>query len=70
MDKRFDNELFFCAYILEQSWIDISEIQFPEYLNLLPIGFEQFPIFFNDEELEYLKGSVLKSEIQLLKSNL
>lgn len=46
---------FLGSYILQEWKKDKQE--FSEYLDILPKGLDDFPIFFKEDELAYLKGS-------------
>ena len=51
---RVGEKPFFCAYILRERLKKPEEREFGEYLDLLPKTFNNYPIFFDDEELSYL----------------
>jgi len=36
-----------------------KRVQFSEYIDLLPLSSREFPVLFNNKELEYLNGSHL-----------
>jgi transposase len=55
--------------LLEQSRIISSQREFGAYLNILPKTLKQFPVFFSDQEVEYLEGSPLKLEIEVVKED-
>ena len=40
-----------------------EEREFGRYLDMLPKYFKNYPIFFNEEELSYLKGSPILEAI-------
>lgn len=52
---------FLGSYILQERKKD--EQKFAEYLDILPKGLGDFPIFFTEEELAYLKGSPFLDQV-------
>ena len=44
--------------------------KFKEYLNTFPKDLSNFPVFFSDEEMEYLNGSPFKQKILRKKREL
>ncbi len=52
---------FLSSYILQERRKEVSEHQ--QYLDILPKNFDSFPIFFNREEREELRGSPFLSII-------
>jgi histone-lysine N-methyltransferase SETD3 len=52
---------FLCAYILQEK--KKAKQEFVEFLDILPKSFEDYPIFFTEEEREFLKGSPFLSQI-------
>ena len=56
MEDNIEN-IFFAIYFLEEMRKPKDDRQFKEYIDLFPSTIDNFPIFFNDKELVYLKGS-------------
>jgi histone-lysine N-methyltransferase SETD3 len=52
---------FLGSYILQEKKKD--EQRFAEYLDILPKGLNDFPIFFTEDELEFLKGSPFLDQV-------
>ena len=52
---------FLGSYILQEKRKNQQE--FAEYLDILPKGLNDFPIFFTDSELKYLKGSPFLDQV-------
>jgi hypothetical protein len=48
---------FLGSYIMQERRKDEEDIEFTEYLDILPKGLNDFPIFFDEDEKAYLKGS-------------
>ena len=52
---------FLGAYIMQEK--RKMEMEYREYLDILPKGLNDFPIFFNEDERSYLKGSPFLTQI-------
>ena len=52
------NDTFMALYLLEQN--EKGDSKFKKWLDVLPSDFNNFPIFFTDDELDYLIGSPFK----------
>jgi hypothetical protein len=53
------------SYILEEK--EKPDCKFRKYIDLLPDNFDEFPIFYSDQEVSYLEGSPLITYIGLLR---
>ena len=53
---------FLGAYLLQERRKE--KMDFAEYLDILPKSLEDFPIFFTDDEKEWLKGSPFLNQVQ------
>ena len=63
------NHCVFTSYLLqEMNKKHLSEWSF--YFNMLPSSYDYFPIFFKDEELEWLKETQFYSTLQLKKKEI
>ena len=60
--EGYDSGIAYTVYLLEQSRVPNS--YWKNYLNILPKDFSEFPLFWSDEDLEWLKGSTLQKAIQ------
>jgi len=69
MDHNLRNMLlspkhsFLTTYILQEEE-KVKESKFFPFIDILPKSFENFPIFFSDEEKEYLKGSPFLKQVE------
>lgn len=54
---------FLTTYILQERLKGEESYYFP-FIDILPKSFENFPIFFTDEEKEYLKGSPFLAQVE------
>jgi len=52
---------FLGAYLLQEKKKEVSD--FKEYLDILPKGLDDFPIFFTEAERAWLKGSPFLGQI-------
>ena len=59
---------YLAAFILQEKQNQNS--QFKEFLELMPKNFSNFPVFFSDEDLEYLKGSPFRYKILKKKQDI
>ena len=70
MRLKHDKHNFMAAYILQERQKPKEEREFKEFLEMLPNSCKDFPLFFTDEELAYLKGSYLLELVDLQRENL
>ena len=61
---------FFAAFLMEEESKPAEEREWQEYLDILPRNCDNYPIFFNDEQLEHLKGSPILHQIKLHKQKI
>ena len=57
MRKKYGDYSFFCAYILFERRKPAEQRQFGPFIDSFPQSFDEFPIFFDEDELSYLEGS-------------
>ena len=65
MRERFGIEYFFAAYIMSEMRKAPQRRTFGAYLDVWPDNYEEFPLFFNKKELDYLEGSPYKDEFNI-----
>ena len=60
LDKQLEDNIsnvYFTNYFLGEMQKPRYDRDFPEYIDLFPQSMDNFPIFFTDEEIDYLRGS-------------
>ena len=67
MFKRFGIKFFFCVYIIWERRQRPAQRQFGPWFDLLPDNYEEYPLFYKEDELEYLKGSPSLEQLQSIK---
>ena len=53
----FGQHILYVAFLLEQKAMDPSKRHWGPFLNSFPTTFDEFPLFYSKEELDYLEGS-------------
>ena len=51
------DKCFMAVYLLEERAKPVKDQWAGPYIDMLPKDFSNFPIFFNEEDLKYLKGT-------------
>ena len=59
------NTAYYSMFLIEERRKENSH--FRPYLNIMPTGFDDYPVNFSDQELEHLKGSFLPEMIKTRK---
>ena len=62
------NQCFMATYLLEEKLKPIDQQWAYAYIDMLPKEFSNFPIFFNDNELKYLKGTQFLEQLKERKA--
>ena len=64
---RYSTSAMLAIYIMFERRKPDQDKKFAEFLDVWPKSVRQFPFFFNDAELSYLKGSPFLKELEDIK---
>jgi hypothetical protein len=59
MLNRFGENIFFAQYIMAEKRKKRENRRFGPYIDSLPTKFDNFPVFFDEETVSYLDGTIL-----------
>jgi len=64
--NRVENpkNIFHSIYLLQQQRLKREEQEFPEWMDSLPKSMDEYPLFFKQEDYDWLEGSPINDEIR------